>query len=256
VRHLQCPTWGSLGDHVDLWVDADTGLILRIQSHLPTPVGKPSLIPGPFNFFPGLDMRMTSLEYNPQFAQGTFTFTPPTGAHSTNPTFSVPNTLMIGEVAPGWTGPLLSGGTFDLASTRGKPTVVSFWNDCGCPGRRDNTLLDAIEDAYRNRADEFNVVTVAVLTDLTTVRSYVAKHRYGFPVIYDRDFSIGNAWGVDIELGLPWVELLDAEGRLVGVYAGWKNDIGTKDDVSAILQALVSGSPLPHIEGLSHEQTG
>jgi AhpC/TSA family len=264
VRHLQCSTWGSLGDHVDLWVDVDTGLILRIRSNLPTPVGKPSLIPGPFNFFPGLDMRMTSLEYNPQFAPGAFTFTPPAGAHCSSSqscglTVTAPSTLTIGEAAPSWTGPLLSGGTFDLASTRGRPTIVSFWIDsCGCG--RGSTLLDAIQDAYGIRANEVNIVTVAGSADVTTersVRSYVADNGYGFPVIYTGDNSIGNAWGINLER-LPTVVLLDAEGRFVGAYGGWtgNSEIGSKDDVSAIMDALVSGTPLPHLGAFSIEQTG
>lgn len=249
VDHYTCPASGTLGDHVDLWVDVESRLVLQIESHLPSVVGTPTPLSGPLTFVPGESLRFTSIEYDPRFAADAFVFSTPSGS-SPQPPLALPTSLTPGGTPPDWSGNLLDG-SFDLASTRGKPTAVYFWADwCApCVG----APLDALQQAFTTRSNELSIVTIATSIDPATVERFVASHGYDFPVIEDAANTIGPTWGLTYT---PVLVLLDAKGRFVGAYGGFNAEIGTKADITDVLDALVSGRALPHDRVFSSEQLG
>lgn len=127
ARHVMC------GDF-ELWVDAETGLMLKITSHERLPEGvQPE--PRPIGLFPGSTLEVVEIEYDPTFPEGFFEFSPPAGAKSAaEQRASLENPfnwtkLVKGEVASSWVVPKLNGGSIRLEGLRGKSSLVLL-SDC------------------------------------------------------------------------------------------------------------------------------
>lgn len=240
ARHVRC---GEL----ELWIDAETGLMLKIRSNQPRSA-QPEPFPGPIGLLPGTSVEIKSIEYNPAFPEGIFRFSPPPGAKQVD----VPPEEQEGEprppiidpgtIAPAWRRPLLAGGELGTDDLRGKPSAVYFWATwCYvCGGDR----LDVLQSAFRAYGDRLNVVSVAVNDERGALEDTVARGRYGFPVVLDEDE--GAAEGRIAEMwrlrGIPSLVLLDAEGRVVAVVT----DRGiTADELQGYLDAFAQGRPLP-----------
>ncbi|MBI3648960.1 MAG: redoxin family protein [Actinobacteria bacterium] len=248
VHHLRCAApagAGYFGQSVDMWVDVDSGLILKLVSGQTAGTGFP---PGPIAWYPGEKIEVTSVEYAPTFGPDEFGVSPhPTPSEEPAPV----TTLAIGQEVPTFTGTTKDGEPFDLSSLRGKPTVVYLWAQwCGpCT----SFPLDVLDQAFSSRTD-LNVVTVGFRDDPSSLGSFVQQHGLGFPVVFPDsagDASIQQDWGLQ---GIPTLVLIDARGRFLGAYVGWSAEIGRASDVTAILDALASGSPLPEERAFESEQ--
>lgn len=237
ARHLRCT--GDAGS-IGLWVDTDTGLMLRVVSEERTPQ-PPRPAPGPIGFSPGTRFEITSLVYDPEFAEGTFVFVPPTGAREAAPTEEAeppPVDLAVGRVAPTWSGPLLDGGTLEIASLRGKPTVVYLWAEWCVPCI--GAPLEAFDASFRARSREIAFVSLAWEAEADATRAVVVPAGYRFPVVLDPDGAIGRRWGLR---GIPTLVFLDPDGRFRGAILG---PVGARD-LDRLLDALVEGKPLPTV---------
>jgi cytochrome c biogenesis protein CcmG/thiol:disulfide interchange protein DsbE len=102
------------------------------------------------------------------------------------------------------------GGTFDLASNRGKVVVLNFWAswcvECKVEAK---TLRDA---AARWR--KHGVVVIGVDTkDLSfAAKRYMTRYRVNYGVVRDVDGSEGVRWGVT---GYPETFFVDRQGRVI-----------------------------------------
>jgi peroxiredoxin len=239
ARHVRC---GEL----ELWIDAETGLMLKIQSNQ-APSAGPEPFPGPIGLLPGTSVQITRIEYRPSFPEGIFSFTPPPGARlvETPPEEEQegeprPPIIEPGMIAPAWRRPLLTGQELGTDDLRGRPTAVYFWATwCYvCGGDR----LDVLQSAFRAYGDRLNVVSVAVNDERGALEDTVARGRYGFPVVIDDEpalGAIGRVWGLR---SIPSLVLLDAEGRVVAVVT--ERGISA-DELKDYLEAFARGRPLP-----------
>lgn len=109
-----------------------------------------------------------------------------------------------GQAAPEVRLPNLSGNEVELASFRGKPTLVLFWNP-GC-GFCNRMLADLKkwETARPAHAPELFVVSTG------TVETNQAMGLRS-TVVLDRNFATGQAFGVT---GTPTAVLVDADGKI------------------------------------------
>jgi len=72
AQHVRC-------GEIELWIDAETGLMLKIASR--EAVGQaPKPVPGPISFGPGTTVEIQRAEYRPPFPEGLFEFVAPSGA--------------------------------------------------------------------------------------------------------------------------------------------------------------------------------
>lgn len=250
--HLACPPDGPVGGPVDLWIDTDTGLVLKIVMG-PSPTGGLP-VRGPFGIAPGGSLEVTKIEYDPTFGPDEVTWAPPDGAVSAKDAPPAPPTnLTIGQPVPTWTLPSLGGGQVDLPSLRGEPTIVYVWASwCEiCAGSNDTTgpgdPLDAFDRAFVEHASAVALVSVAYRDDHRAVATLVDAGGYTVPVALDDDGVVPKMWGSE---GIPLLLVMDADGTFAGAYLG---DLqGT--DVRAIVDAVVAGNPLPDIGGTTVEQ--
>ena len=123
-----------------------------------------------------------------------------------------PTSLVVGQDVPSFTGKTLAGASFDLSSTRGKPTVLYLWADW-C--KRCLGALAALNTASTSQTG-VNIVTVALQADKTATATYVHGKGYHLSVVLPADSSaLASSWGA---LTLPTLVLIDADGRFVSAY--------------------------------------
>lgn len=110
-------------------------------------------------------------------------------------------------------GTTIDGAAFDLATTRGKPTVVNFFASWCPPCNTEAPDLVAFSAAH----PEVAVVGVAVNDQRDDTKAFVEKYGVTYPVVYDPEGGTGDAWGVS---GIPTTFFLDAEGEVVDTVVG------------------------------------
>jgi len=225
-------------DDLELWVDAETGLVLRLAGSRGEGAWPP-------------DFEITAVEYNPAFASDTFRVEPPPGVTDGGLEFDdtegtgsgqEPDTsgvtgrrsrggrsgtvdfsglfslfdLTEGEIAPPFTGSLLDGTPFDLTDLRGQPVLVMLWADWCPPCTESLGPFQAVADQWAGRVGFVSVLTLDSTPEFAS--GIVEEQDFTVPVVIDPP---DNLWGV---LGIPVFVLLDAEGRAI---AGWS---GSADD--------------------------
>ena len=229
TRHFVCG--GEAVSH-DLWYDAATGLLLRER--------------GPFG-----SLETTVFEVDPVFPEGIFEYeeiTPP----------PPDDTLRVGDTAPLWSGPLVGGGSFDLAEQRGSPVVVFNWFPTCGDGCFDG--LGLIQELYETYGDSVVFVTVSEEIESETARA-LERRNNTVPAVYcvvgtgGPDVDPGCATpqpGVDPWLASPWylwgnpipsTTVLDGNGTAVAVYTEFIEYGEELDSLLAELSGVIQTTP-------------
>jgi cytochrome c biogenesis protein CcmG/thiol:disulfide interchange protein DsbE len=129
---------------------------------------------------------------------------PPTGVDPTFARFR----------APLFTATTLNGSQFSLASLRGHPVVINFWEQhCG-PCAQEAPELSRFARAVPDGA---RMVGVAVTPNPGQARRFARAHGWGYPQILDASGSLSTAYGVG---GLPSTVIIDARGVVVDTIVG------------------------------------
>jgi len=111
------------------------------------------------------------------------------------------------------TGSTLKGGTFDLATVKGKPVVVNFFASWCGPCNQEAPEVVAFAKAH----PDVQVVGVATNDKPFDTQTFVKKYGITYPVVMDLDGSIGNAWGVT---GIPTTFFIDKSGNVQSSIVG------------------------------------
>ena len=112
----------------------------------------------------------------------------------------------VGMLGPDFSAPLYGGGTFQLADTRGKVTVINFWATWCTPCCAELPHFDKLYQTYGD-----DVAIIALHSDLVTddVDAYLANYDYTIPFALD-DAGIIAAYGGSVML--PQTIVLDRNG--------------------------------------------
>jgi peroxiredoxin len=122
----------------------------------------------------------------------------------------------------------LDGRTRSLASFRGRPVLVNFWATWCPPCRAE---LPELQQTWR--AHQSCLAVVGVTEDATSpdeVRAFVRERGLDYPILLD-DGSAGRAYGVTT---IPRSVLIDAEGRVMGTFAGPVTRAGIERALAAV----------------------
>jgi thiol-disulfide isomerase/thioredoxin len=117
--------------------------------------------------------------------------------------------------APDWTLPDLDDKQLRLADHKGKVVVLDFWGTWCGPCREELPIFQKVYEQYRSR----DVVFYGVNWERTgpgqdpkkLVREYMAKYKYSFPVVLDRERNAQVAYGIE---AFPTVFLIDKAGNV------------------------------------------
>jgi cytochrome c biogenesis protein CcmG/thiol:disulfide interchange protein DsbE len=117
----------------------------------------------------------------------------------------------IGQPAPNFAAPRLEGaGTLSLASLRGKPVVLNFFQSSCVPCKAESARLESAYQQYR--ADGVVFVGIDFQDARSDARRFVRVHGITYPVVRDPG-DIVTRYGL---LGTPETFFIDRLGRLVG----------------------------------------
>jgi peroxiredoxin len=140
------------------------------------------------------------------------------------PAADVAAAVAVGQQAPDFTLADLDGGQHSLADYRGK-VVVLEWINPNCPVSRRHAEAATMVDLA---ADHPEVVWLAVnsthpghgdFLEPAAHKAYNAEHGIAYPVLQDRDGSVGKAYGAQTT---PHMYVVDETGKLI--YAGAIDD--------------------------------
>lgn len=130
--------------------------------------------------------------------------------------------------SPPLAGTTLQHKAFDLAQTRGKPTVVNYFASW-CPSCAAEAADIA---AFAAAHPDVNVVGVAIRDRRADVQQFVYDYRLPYTIVLDPSGVNANAWGVN---GIPATFFLDAQGRTTSSIVGAATRQQFEDGLKSIL---------------------
>jgi peroxiredoxin len=114
--------------------------------------------------------------------------------------------VRIGEEAPGFSLPDLSGTSVSLDGKRGDVVLLYFWAQCVACQRQ----LPGLERLYgKHRGKGFSILAVNVGQKPMIVEFYAKQSELTFPVLVDEKMSVSRRYGVT---RVPTLYLLDRQG--------------------------------------------
>jgi thiol-disulfide isomerase/thioredoxin len=216
----------SEGHSYELWVDAETGLMLRIVGQdIPG-----SLIPIS-NGVTATEYEVLSVVYEPRFAPDAFSLSAPPGAGVEDfrgvdqPVES--EILSEGAAVPKLAGRFLAGGEFTLADLEGSRVVLLFWASWCEP------CLDALDElaVVANERPEITFVTVLVQDPPEDALAVMAEGQINLPIVIPDGWSIpppAEQW----VHGVPLLVLVETDGTVTAYQRGF----GPLDVLQGILE--------------------
>jgi peroxiredoxin len=120
--------------------------------------------------------------------------------------------LKPAKAAKNFTLPDLDGKPHRLSDLRGKVVLVNFWATWCPPCRREMPSMERLSQRLKDQP--FVILGVNQQEDPEQVFVFTAQvdPSPNFPILFDRNSKVANAWGV---LGLPASFIVDKQGRVV-----------------------------------------
>jgi thiol-disulfide isomerase/thioredoxin len=116
--------------------------------------------------------------------------------------------------------PGLSGSSLKLDSLKGKITLLNFWATWCPPCRKEMPSIEKLQTLMKGTA--FSVVAISVGEDVKTVREFIDKNKYTFPIYLDERGEVGQAYASQ---GIPTTYIVDKQGLIIaGVVGSFEYD--------------------------------
>ncbi len=116
----------------------------------------------------------------------------------------------------------LNGKKVELKQLKEKVILLNFWATWCSPCKEEMPYLEALHQQFKEK--KFVLLTISVdYNGLKTVKEFIDKHHYTFPVLLDPKGKTLDLFQVK---GIPTTLLIDKRGRLVGKAIGprdWKS---------------------------------
>ena len=141
----------------------------------------------------------------------------------------VGTTARIGQIAPDWKDPLVSGGTMSMAQLRGKPVFMDFFATW-CPPCNDEA--PEVNAAYKEYAPQgLQVIGVDVEETAKKAKQFVDQHQLSYPAVVDTG-TLSDLYSIN---GMPVGVFIDKNGVIRRIEVGQLSSNQLNADIKAIL---------------------
>jgi len=113
---------------------------------------------------------------------------------------------------PAFSGPTVTGGTFDLASLRGRVAVLNFWASWCGPCRAEQAGLERASRELAAKGVRF--VGVNIHDQRAPAAAYLEEFEVSYPSLYDQPSRLPQLLRGDGGEGPPYTLVVDAQGRI------------------------------------------
>jgi thiol-disulfide isomerase/thioredoxin len=144
-----------------------------------------------------------------------------------------------GQAAPAFSAHALeSDATLSLSAYRGKVVYLDFWASWCGPCQTAMPLLESLRSEFP--ADQFQILAVNVDQDGEKAKSFLARHKVGYPSVSDPEGRLPASYGLKT---MPTSYIIDRNGVVRYVHAGFRaNDI---DELRGQIQGLLRAPAVP-----------
>lgn len=141
--------------------------------------------------------------------------------------------IELGEAAPSFSAPGVSGGEISLEAYRGKVVYLDFWASWCGPCAQALPALDGLRQEFPGT--DFQVIAVNVDSQAGAAQAFLKRRPVGYPTALDPAGKIPGQFAVQT---MPTSFLIDREGVIRHVHRGFrKSDV---PDLRERIQALVA----------------
>jgi peroxiredoxin len=140
---------------------------------------------------------------------------------------------LLGERAPDFALRSIDGPNLRLSEFRSEVVLLTFWADWCGKCRAALPMLNALNERYASAG--LQMLAVDVEGDPEHTRKFAKANSVTFPVLTDTDQNVSRIYGLN---QMPMAVLLDREGNMRHVHAGFKGDIDAI--LAAQLEALLA----------------
>lgn len=122
--------------------------------------------------------------------------------------------VVVGDVAPEFSAPLVDGSTFTLSENSGKVILLNFWATWCPPCVGEMPAFEKLDADY---GDEVVILAVNCMEDEESVNQFLEDTGYTFPIAYDVDGEVSFTYPSS---GIPYTLVIGKDGIVKNVYVG------------------------------------
>jgi peroxiredoxin len=142
----------------------------------------------------------------------------------------VGGTARIGQAAPDWKDPLVTGGSLSMAQLRGKPVFMDFFATWCPPCNDEAPEVNAAYQQYKPQG--LQVIGVDVQENAQKAKQFVDQHQLTYPAVVDSG-TLSDLYSIN---GMPVGVFIDRNGVIRRIEVGQLSSAQLNADIKAILQ--------------------
>jgi Thiol-disulfide isomerase and thioredoxins len=119
------------------------------------------------------------------------------------------------QALPDFAAHRLDGSTLKLGDFKGKVLLLNFWATWCPPCRAEMPALESLWTKTKDKA--FAIMGVSVGEKTQTVKDFIAKAGYSYPIFVDEDGELGSRFGAR---SIPTTYIIDKSGQAIAGKVG------------------------------------